>query len=148
MKTITKIFFSAKQLILCYLPQKQKNYFGLKRYLPFFIWKTELITFTYINICFQFTAQIHVHWIGDAIWPSYPLPPTSPFALNLSQHQSFPMSKLFASRGQSVGASASASVLLMNIWRSISFRIDWFDLEIQGTLKSLLQHHSSKASIL
>ena len=49
------------------------------------------------------------------------------------------------SGGQSIGASASASVLPMNI----SFRIDWFDLlAIQGTLKSLFQHHSSKASVL
>ena len=56
---------------------------------------------------------------------------------------SFPTSQFFASGGQSIGASASASVLL------ISFRMDWLDLlAVQGTLKSLLQHHSSKASIL
>ena len=61
---------------------------------------------------------------------------------------SFPMSQIFASGGQSVGVSASTSVLPMNI-QVISFRIDWFDLiAVQGTLKSLLQHHSSKASIL
>ena len=58
------------------------------------------------------------------------------------------MSQLFTSGGQSVGASASASVLPMNI-QGISFRINWFDLlAVLGTLKSLLQHHSSKASIL
>ena len=58
------------------------------------------------------------------------------------------MSQFFASGGQSIGISASASVLPMNI-RLIYFRIDWFDLvAVQGTLKSLLQHHSSKASIL
>ena len=59
------------------------------------------------------------------------------------------MSQLFASGGQSiVAASASAAVLLMNI-QDCSFRMDWLDLlAIQGTLKSLLQHHSSKASIL
>ena len=58
------------------------------------------------------------------------------------------MSQLFASGGQSIGASASTSVLSMNI-RGISFRTDWFALlVVQGTLKSLLQHHSSKASIL
>ena len=57
------------------------------------------------------------------------------------------MSRLFTSGGQSIGASASASVLPMNI-ELISFRIDWFTLlAVQGTLKSLLQHHSSKASI-
>ena len=60
----------------------------------------------------------------------------------------FSMSQLFASSFQSIGASASASVLPMNTGL-ISFRIDWFDfLAVQGTLKSLLQHHSSKASIL
>ena len=60
---------------------------------------------------------------------------------------SFPRSQFIASGGQSIGVSASASVLPMNIqdW----FRIDWFDLcAVQGTLKSFLQHHSSKASIL
>ena len=58
------------------------------------------------------------------------------------------MSQLFASGGQSIGTSASASVLPMNI-QLIFFRIDWFDLlAVQGTLESLLQHHSSKASIL
>ena len=59
------------------------------------------------------------------------------------------MSQLFPSSGQSIGASASSSVLPMNIPLNISFRSDWFDLlAVQGTLKSLLQHHSSKASIL
>ena len=56
------------------------------------------------------------------------------------------MSQFFASGGQNIGASASASVFPMNIkdW----FPLEWFDiLAVQGTLKSLLQHHSSKASI-
>ena len=58
------------------------------------------------------------------------------------------MSQFFASGGQSLGVSASASILPMNI-QEISFRMDWLDfLAVQGTLKSLLQHHSSKASIL
>ena len=60
---------------------------------------------------------------------------------------SFLVSQFFASGGQSIGVSASASVLLMNIHQS--FGIDWLDLlAVQGTLKSLLQHRSSKASIL
>ena len=60
---------------------------------------------------------------------------------------SFPKSQFFASGGQSIGVSASASVFPMNIQ-------DWFPLRctgwisLQGTLKSLLQHHTSKASIL
>ena len=58
------------------------------------------------------------------------------------------MSQFFTSGGQSIGVSASAAVLPMNLGL-ISFRIDWLDLlAVQGTLKSLLQHHSSKPSIL
>ena len=97
-------------------------------------------------------AQIHVHWVDDAIKPSHPLLPPS-FAFNLSQHHalSFPVSQLFGSGGQHIGASAS--VLPMNIqgikYEWIFFRIDWFDfLAIQGTLKNLLKHHNSKASVL
>ena len=56
------------------------------------------------------------------------------------------MSKFFTSSDQSIGVSASASVLPMNYQ---DFRIDWLDLlSVQGTLKSLLRHHSSKTSIL
>ena len=68
-------------------------------------------------------AQTHVHWVSDAIKPSYPLSPPSPPALNLSQHQG-----LFwwvHSGSQSIGASASASVLPMNIQ-------DWFPLGLTG----------------
>ena len=62
---------------------------------------------------------------------------------------SFPVNWLFASCGQSIGASASASVLPVNNSGLISLRIDWLDLlAVQVTLKNLLQHHSSKASIL
>ena len=58
------------------------------------------------------------------------------------------MSLLFTSGGQRIGASASAAVLLIEYSGLISFRIDWFDLlAVQGTLKSLLQHHGLKASI-
>ena len=58
------------------------------------------------------------------------------------------MSQFFTSAGQRIGASAAASVLPMNIQELISFRIDWLDLlAVQGALKSLLQQHSSKASI-
>jgi len=61
---------------------------------------------------------------------------------------SFQMSQ-FSLGGQMIGVSASASVLPMKIQGLISFRMDWLDLlAVQGTLKNLLQHHSSKASIL
>ena len=61
---------------------------------------------------------------------------------------SFPMSQFFASGGQSTGVSASTWVLPMNIQdQPIFFRMDWLDLlTVQGTLKSFLQLHSSKAS--
>ena len=76
---------------------------------------------------------------------------TSSFCLQCFQASgSFPMCWLFESGNQSIEASSSASVLPMNEYSGlISFRIDWFDLlAVQGTLKSLLQHHNSKASIL
>ena len=85
-------------------------------------------------------AQTNVHWIGDAIQHLILLPPSP--ALNLSQHQGLFLmwSRLFTSCGRSIGASVSASVLSVNIW---------FDLlAVQGTLKSLLQHHSLKPLIL
>ena len=68
---------------------------------------------------------------------------------SLPASKSFPMSQLFASGSQSIGASASASVLPINIQDCCVFFFYWFDLlAVLGTLKSLLQHHSSKASIL
>ena len=81
-----------------------------------------------------------IHQASDAIQPSHPLSSPSPSAFNLSQHQGLPMSQLFTSGGQSIGASASASVLPMNIqdW----FRMDWLDLlAVQETFKNLFQHH-------
>ena len=75
-------------------------------------------------------AQTRVHWVGDAIQPSHPLLPPSPPALSLSQHQSFSMSWLFASGGQSIGASASASVLPVNIQ-------SWFPLGLTGLISLL-----------
>ena len=60
----------------------------------------------------EFT-QTHVYPVGETIQPSHPLLPPFPPALNLSQYQgSFQMSQFFASGGQNVGVSASASVLL------------------------------------
>ena len=96
-------------------------------------------------------AQTHIHQVSDAIQPSHPL--IIPFSSCLQYFpasQSFPMNRFFASGGYSIGVSASASVLLNEYSGLISFRIfDWLDLlAVQGTLKNLLQHHSSKASIL
>ena len=76
-------------------------------------------------------AQIHVHWVGDAIQPFPPRSFASPPALNLSQESgSFPVSQLFTSGGQSIGMSASASVLPMNIQ-------GWFLLGLTGLISLL-----------
>ena len=61
----------------------------------------------------EFT-QTHVHRVSDAIQPSHPLSSSSPTAPKPSQHQSFPMSQLFAWGGQSTGVSALASFLQRN----------------------------------
>ena len=94
-------------------------------------------------------AQTHVHWVGDAIQTS--VVPFSSHLQSLPASGSFPMSWFFASGGQNIGVSvsASASALPMNIqdWFPWGW-IGWISLQSKGTLKSLLQHQSSKASIL
>ena len=82
-------------------------------------------------------------WCHSAI--SYSIVPFSSCPQSLPASQSFPVSQLFSWGSQSTGVSALASFLP----KQISLRMDWLDLlAVQGTLKSLLQHHSSKASIL
>ena len=80
----------------------------------------------------EFT-QTHVHWASDAIQPSHPLSSPSPPTLNLSQHQGFPMSQLFASSGQSIGVSASSSVFTMNTqdWSPLGWT-GWNSLQSRG----------------
>ena len=93
-------------------------------------------------------AQNRVHRVDDTIQPSHPLASPSPPAFNVSQHKGFPVNQFFLSDGQSI--SFNFSINPPNEYSElISFRMDWFDLlAVQGTLKSLLQHHSSKASAL
>ena len=92
--------------------------------------------------------QTHVHWVGDAIQPSHPLSSPSPPALNLSQHQGLFQSVLRIRWPKHLNFSFSISPSNEHPGLT-SFRMDWLDfLAVQGTLKSLLQHHSSKASIL
>jgi len=93
-------------------------------------------------------AQMYFHRVTDAIWPSHPLPPTS-FAFRLPRSRVFSNKSALRIRWRkywsfsfTIGPSNEYSGL-------ISFSIDWFDLlEVQGTLKSLLQHYTLKASIL
>ena len=93
--------------------------------------------------------QTHVHRVGNAIQPSHPLSSPFPPAPNPSQHQS--LFKWVSSSHQWPeywGFSFNISPYKEHPGL-ISFRMDWLDLlAVQGTLKSLLQHHSSKASIL
>ena len=94
-------------------------------------------------------AQIHIHWVGDAIQPSHPLsslllPPSIFSSIRAFSNESvlqtrWPKYWSFTFR---ISPSNKHSWL-------ISFRLDWLDLlAVQGTIKSLLQHHSLKASIL
>ena len=93
-------------------------------------------------------AQTHVRPVGDAIQPSYPLLFPSPPAFNLSQHQG--LFQWVSSSHQVASWSFSFSISLSNEYSGlICFTTHWLDLlAVQGTLKSLLQHHSSKASVL
>ena len=92
--------------------------------------------------------QTHVHRVSDAIQPSHPLSSPSPPAPNPSQHQSFPMSQL-CMRWPKYWSFSFSIIPSKEIPGLIAFRMDRLDLlAVQGTLKSLLQHHSSKASVL
>ena len=95
------------------------------------------------------STQTHVHWVGDAIQPSHPLSPL------LLLPSIFPSIRVFSNESTLCMRwpkywSFSFSVSPSNEHPGlISFRMDWLDLlAVQGTLKSLFQHHSSKASIL
>ena len=93
-------------------------------------------------------TQTQVHRVGGAIQPSHLLSPSPP-AFNLSQHQGLSSESVLHIRWLKYW-SFSFNISPSNEHpRLISFRMDWLDLlAVQGTLKSLLLHHSSKASIL
>ena len=94
-------------------------------------------------------AQTHVHWVSDAIQPSHFL--SSPFLLtvkvpSIRVFSNEPVLRIRLPKYRSFSFNISPSNEYSGL---ISFRTDWFDLlVVQGTLKSLLQHHRSKASIL
>ena len=96
----------------------------------------------------EFT-QTQVHRVSDTIQPSHPLLSPSPPAFNLSQHQGLFSESVLYIRWPNYW-SFSFSISPSNEYSGlISFRTDRLDLlAVQGTLKSLLQHRSSKASIL
>ena len=93
-------------------------------------------------------AQTHVHWVGNSIQPSHPLSSPSSPAFNLSQHHGLYQWVSSFNQVAKVLQFQLQHQFFQWIFRTISFRMDWFDLlAIQGSLKSLLQHHSSKASV-
>ena len=96
----------------------------------------------------EFT-QTHVHQVSDAIQPSHPLSSPSPPAPNSSRIRVFSNESTLRMRWPKYWSFSFSIIPSNEIPGLISFRMDWLDfLAVQGTLKSLLQHHSSKASIL
>ena len=94
------------------------------------------------------STQTHVHRVSDAIQPSHPLSSPSPPAPNPSQHQSFSNESTLHMRWPKYWSYSFSIIPSKEHPGLISFRMDWLDLlAVQGTLKSLLQHHGSKASI-
>ena len=92
--------------------------------------------------------QTHVHRVSDAIQPSHPLSPPSPLALNLSQHQVFSNELTLCIRWSKYWSFSISTSLSNEYSGPISFRMDWLDLlTVQGTLKSLFQHHSTMPSL-
>ena len=94
-------------------------------------------------------AQTHIHWVSDAIQPSHPLSSPSHPTSNLSQHQD--LFKWISSSHQVAKVlEFSFNISPSNEYSGLIFlRMDWLDLlAVQGTFRSLLQHHSLKASIL
>ena len=101
-----------------------------------------------IHHLLEFT-QTHVHWTDDAVQPSHSLYPPSAPSLNVSQHQGL-FQQVSSSNWVAKVLELSFSISPSNEYSGlISLRIDWLDLlAVQGTLKSLLQHRSSEASIV
>ena len=94
-------------------------------------------------------AQIHVHRVSDAIQPSNPLSSPSPPAPNPPSIRVFSNKSALGIRWPKYWGFSFSISPSKGIPGLISFRMDWLDLlAVQGTLKSLLQHHSSKVSIL
>ena len=94
-------------------------------------------------------TQTHVLRVGDAIQPSHPLSSSYPPAPNPSQHQSLSNESTLRMKWPKYWSFSFSITPSKEHQGLISFRMDWLDLlAVQGPLKSLLQHHSSKASIL
>ena len=91
-------------------------------------------------------TQTHVHRVSDAIQPSHPLSFPSPPAPNPSQHQGFSNESTLHMRWPKYWSFSFSIIPSKEHPGLMSFRMDWLDLlAVRGTLKSLLQHHSSKS---
>ena len=96
----------------------------------------------------EFT-QTHIRWVTDAIQPSHPLSSLSPPSPIPPSIKVFSNESTLHMRWPKYWSFSFSIIPYKEIPQLISFRMDWLDLlAVQGTLKSLLQHHSSKASIL
>ena len=94
-------------------------------------------------------TQTHVHRVSDAIQPSHPLSSPSPPAPNPPSIRVLFNESTLCMRWPKYWSFSFSIIPSKEHPRLISFRMDWLDLlTVQGTLKSLLQHHSLKASIL
>ena len=93
-------------------------------------------------------TQTHVRPVSDAIQPSHPLSSPVPPDFNLSQHQGLLNESVLCIRWPRYWSFSFSISAPSEYSELISFRMDWLELfAVQGTLKSLLQYHSSKASI-
>ena len=127
-------------------------------------WSVSSVTQSYPTLCYPMDcdmpglpvhhhlpelAQTHAHRVGDTIQPCHLLSSPSPPALNLSQGHGL-FQRVSSMHQVAKDCSFSFSINPSNDYSGlISFRMDWLDLlAVQGTLKRLLQHHSSKALIL
>ena len=129
--------FSSQSCPTLYNPMKQSN--------PGLTVHHQVLEFT----------QTHVHWVGDAIQPSHPLMSPSPPTFNLSQLKGLiQWVMFFASGGQSIGVSASTSVLPVNTedWSPLGW-IGWISLQFKGLSRvfsntTIQKHHSLALSFL
>ena len=114
-------------------------YNPMNRSTPGFLVHHQLLEFT----------QTHVHRVGDALQPSHSLSSPSPPAPNPSKHQSLFQWVNFPQRWPKYWSFSFSIIPSKETTGLISFRMDWLELlAVQGTLKSILQHYSSKVSIL
>ena len=141
------VFYIVQLQMPCYNIRKQLLLFSLSCFRLFVTLSMDcsMLAFPFLHYVPEF-AQTLVHWVDDAIQPSHPLLPPSPsaFSVRVFSNESALWFRWPKFWGFSFSISPSNDYSGL-----ISFRMDWLDLlAVQGTLKSLLQHHSSKASIL